>query len=452
MSQRTVLIAALVTVLALLVVACSNTTTPPRIASTGSEGAQLSRSTGTLFTTGRAAIDQPVNAQATPASPTPTPQTPDKAPIIMWWPDVLYPDANSDALALLENQLELFQRTYSSYTVELRRKRTHGLGGILSTLRTAAPVAPGALPHLTLMRRTDMITAAKEGLIVPIGAWIPTDLAGANLFPGVRALGEFNGELYGVPYALTFYHAIYRPTVFDAPPLTFEDVLAAETPYALSGGAAPVNWTLLLQYIAAGGQLVNTSGGAALNTEALLNVLTYYDQGADTGIFNLDLLEYQVTADYWSAFVTGEANIASVDSRTYLMMKHDVQNVGLVPVPSPTGQPLTMLDGWMWVITTQNPDHQQRALAFLSWMMRVSQHAAFSEALGVVPSQIRALRLWDDLDYAVFAQDLIGTAIVFPEERRNNAAAVALQEAFAAVLRGTAPETATNEAISRLGQ
>lgn len=449
MSQRTVLIVALVAALALLAAGCSDLTTPTRAASNGSGHVHVQRPTATQPAATRVAA-QPVSAQPSPAMQTPVPQTPEKATIAVWWPDELYPDADDNALILLENQLELFQLTYSSYDLDLRRKRTHGLGGILPTLRTATPVAPGALPHLTLMRRTDMITAAKEGLIVPIGAWIPTDLAGANLFPGVRALGEFNGELYGVPYALTFLHAIYRPSVFEAPPVTFDDVLAAETPYAFAGGATPVNWTLLLQYIAAEGQLVDASGSAVLNAEALLNVLAYYDRGADAGIFAPELLEYQATADYWNAFVTGEANMISVDSQTYLSLKSDVENAGLAPVPSLTGLPLTMLDGWMWVITTQNPDYQQRALAFLSWMMRVSQHAAFSESMGVVPSQIRALRLWDDTDYADFAQELIGTAIVFPEERRNNASAVALQEAFSAVLRGTSPETAANDALSRL--
>ena len=96
----------------------------------------------------------------------------------------------------------------------MRRKRTSGLGGILPTLRTAGPVAPGALPDLTLMRRADMLTAATEGLIVPLDTWIPTDLVDDDLLPGTRALGEIDGVLYGVPYALNIVsHGLSRVDV-----------------------------------------------------------------------------------------------------------------------------------------------------------------------------------------------------------------------------------------------
>lgn len=390
----------------------------------------------------------PAAAQATPV----VQSTPEKAVVSIWWPDELWPESNTDAATILNSQFELFRLTYASYDIDLRRKRTAGMGGILSTLRAAAPVAPGAMPDLTLLRRSDMLTAAREGLIVPLDEWMPADLAGANLFPGTRALGEVNGELYGIPYALVLHHAVYRLSMFEEPPLTFDAVIEAGTPYLFAGSASPVSWTALLQYIAAGGRLVDETGNAALNPDALAAVLDYYARGVQVGVFDASLLEYDAPGDYWNAFVTGEANIVSVNSRDYLAHKDTVQNIGLMPVPTPSGLSLTMLDGWVWVVTTQNPDRQQRALAFLAWMMRVGQQSAFTEAFGVVPSQTRALALWDDEAYADFAQALITTAIVFPEERRNNAAAAALQQAVTVVLKGASPDVAANEALAALTQ
>ncbi len=385
------------------------------------------------------------------ATPLPTPSpAPEQRTIRVWWPDELYPPEGSAAAEILQSQFELFRQTYSSYTVEIRRKRSHGLGGILSSLRTAAPVAPGALPDLTLMRREDLLTAAQEGLIVPLEGWMPANLSGSNLFSGVRALGEVDGVLYGIPYVLDAQHTLYRASVFQTPPQTFEDVLQAETPYLFAADDAPVSWTVLLQYLAADGQLVDANGAATLSPDALQTVLEFYAEGEAVGVFSPALLDYTQPQDYWNVFVSGEAHLITIDTHAYLSQREAVQNVAPSVIPTADGTSLTVLDGWMWVVTTPNPDHQRQALAFLSWMMRVSHQSAFSEAFGVLPSQVRALRLWEDRAYADFAQTLITTAVVFPEVRRNNVAAVALQNAVVDVIKGVPPQTALDEALESL--
>lgn len=383
---------------------------------------------------------------------TPVPTAPVPSQVQVWWPDDFYPLAGSSAEAILMNQLETFRITYTSYSVNVRKKRMYGTGGVLSTLRTAAPVAPNALPDLVLMRRSDMLTAASEGLILPIDDWVPADIAGDNLFPAARALGEIDGRLYGVPYALTLFHTVYRISVFPEPPLTFDAVLAGRTPFLLPGGASPVSWTVLLQYIAAGGTLVDADGSPTLSPDALMPVLEYYAAGTARGIFGPRLLDYADIPDYWNSFVTAQANIASVNTLIYLTHQASVATAGLAAVPTLDGTPVTLLDGWMWVLTTQNPDHQQRALAFLSWMMRISQQSNFTEAYGILPSQVRALRLWDNGTYAEFAMNLLAARTIFSEERRNNTAASALQDAVAEVLRGTSPEMAADRALARVGR
>ena len=385
---------------------------------------------------------------ATPL-PTPTPQA-EQRTIRVWWPDELYPADGSAAADILHSQFDLFRQTYSGYTVEIRRKRSHGLGGILASLRTATPVAPGAVPDLTLMRREDLITAAQEGLIVPLDDWMPANMSGNNLFSGVRALGEVDGVLYGIPYTLNIRHTLYRASVFETPPQTFADVLNARTPYLFAANDAPVSWTVLLQYLAAGGRLADENGAATLSPDALQTVLEFYAEGEAAGVFTPAVLDYAQVQDYWNTFVTGEAHLVTVDTQSYLSRQDTVQSVAPSAIPTADGTPLTVLDGWMWVVTTPNPDHQRQALAFLSWMMRVSHQGAFTEAFGVLPSQIRALRLWDNQSYAEFAQTLITTAVVFPEARRNNVAAAALQNAVADVIKGVPPQTALDEALTGL--
>ena len=259
--------------------------------------------------------------------------------------------------------------------------------------------------------------------------------------------------LYGLPYVLNIYHVVYRSSVFDEPLVTFDDVLEAQPEYLFPAGSSattPVSWTLLLHIWPAGGTLVDAAGNPALDRDALLAVLAYYERAVALGIFGPALLEFTQFDVYWDAFEGAEANMVMVDTTTYLKRREDVPNVGLAPVPTHAGEPLTAMDGWMWVLTTQDPDHQRQARAFLSWMMRISQHSTFTETLGMLPSQLGALRLWDDSEYAVFAQDLLATAVIIPTAQRNNAAAAALENALADVLNGMPAEQAAEDALASL--
>jgi len=391
-------------------------------------------------------IEREPPAIAPPAQVTPAPA---REIVRVWWPDELYPQEAGEAREALESQFASFAQSYTTYELEVRRKRTSGLGGILPTLRTALPVASGALPDLTLMRRADMLTAANEGLIVPLDDWVPADVAGNNLLAGVRSLGEINGVLYGVPYALNIVHNAYRPAALAPPPLSFTDVLNAGTPHLFPAGAMPVNCTALLQYWAAGGRLVDEDGAAILDRDPLLDVLSYYAAGTAAGIFSPALLSYTRYDDYWKQFVAGETDLVGVDTTTFLRRRGSVPSALPVSVPTLDGAPITALDGWMWVAPPHPPEHRQRANVFLAWMMRIGQQSVFSEAFDLLPTQTRALRLWDDREYADFAQDLLAAAVLVPEAQRTNSAALALQEAVSQVLQGAAPDDVAEAIVAR---
>lgn len=444
MSRQIAMFTALALLLALAIGACGASLLP-----TAQESATTTPSPPPTLITSPLALDDGQRALRPPGVAVQITPTPALEMVRVWWPDELYPQGDERALDTLQAQWDGFAQAYPTLTLEVRRKRTSGLGGILSTLRTAEPVAPGALPDLTLMRRADMITAANEGLIVPLDDWLPADLAGNNLLPGVRSLGEINGVLYGVPYVLNLVHAAYRPATLATPPLSFAQILEAGTPYLFPAGAMPVSWSVLLQYRAAGGRLVDETGAAILDAQPLLDVLDFYAQGVQAGLFGPALLQYARYDDYWNQFVATSSNLAAVDTVTFLQRRKDATNVKPVSIPTPDGTPITALDGWMWVVTTQNPERYQRVSAFLAWMMRVGQQSLFSEAFGALPSQTRALRLWDDHEYAGFAQDLLATAVLVPEAHRNNSASLALQEALVAVLQGSAPQTVADNVLSR---
>lgn len=385
-------------------------------------------------------------------APTPTAQvTPSAARLRIWWPDDLYPDENSEAEAILQRQWDTFRQTYRSYELEVRRKRSGGLGGILPTLRAATGVAPGALPDLTLMRRADMVSAAEEGLLVPLEDWVPADML-EDLLPGVRSLGEVGGTLYGVPYSVSITHTVYRTSVFSEPPVSFSDILREEPVYLFPAGSAAsavVSPAILLQYLQAGGRLADEEGNPLLDRDPLMTLLQYYATGVTQGIFGPELLEYTQATSYWSDFVAGEADLIHVDSAHYLKHQHEVENVAFGTIPTQGGERITSLNGWMWVLITHDADRQDRARAFFSWMMRASQQAALTEALNEIPSQTRALSLWENQAYAAFAAEMVPSGRIVLPDLRSSAGAV-LQKAFEAVLGGAPPGQAADEALAGL--
>jgi hypothetical protein len=83
-------------------------------------------------------------------------------------------------------------------------------------------------------------------------------------------------------------------------------------------------------------------------------------------------------------------------------------------------------------------------------MMSTEIQADYTQALGVVPSRQRALRLWEQQDYAEEVRQWIESALIIPVEQRNNLAAAQLQSAFSAVLAGVPFEEAADQAVTAL--
>lgn len=368
----------------------------------------------------------------------------------VWWPDALYNKDNTQATNLLESQIDDFDDAQSLINVDFRLKRSEGQGSIISTLIAAEEVAPGAIPDLVLLRRDDLAEAVKSGIVKPIENWLP-DVIRDDLLPNTAALGQIDGILYGLPYALRVDHLAYRSSLIETAPVAYEDVLASEQSFLLSGAPLPnqaVNNLVLAQYLALGGRLVDDNDAPILAEEPLLQVLRFYEEGVAKQIFSLDILNYDLPTDYWSRFEQGGSALAVVSSTDYL--QRNSQNITVAPIPTNDGKPLTTVDGWMWALTTGNPEHQDAALEFLRWMMRADQQAEYTEALGVLPSLTPALRIWSNSAYTEQIAAWLPQSLIFPLGQRNNQAAVQLQAAFVAVMNGTPAEEAIEEALNNL--
>ena len=389
------------------------------------------------------ATTTPLGAQGTPI-PTAESTLTNTSTLVLWWPESLAPADLPDVTDLLNEQIGDFgQSEELPVDIEFRLKRYQDVGGILSTLQTAGSVAPGALPDLTLIRREDLAAAVQSGLIYPLEGFISSAIIG-DLYDSALELGQIEGQIYGLPYTLDMLQLAYRipsESELDADPFsnwTFEAILAAEIPLVFPAGRVNgISNTVYLQYLDAGGTPPTADGTIHLNQEALLTVLTFYEQATALGLIDERVLNYASVTDYQSALASGEINLAVIDSSMYLELNAD--GAGLLPgqIPTASGQPVSIVNGWMWVMTTGNADQQALASRFLSWMMNINSQREYSEAVHMLPSQRSALQNMDtDMVDVTLIDSILTNAIIPLPDNAGGTLARAMQNALNAVLAG----------------
>jgi ABC-type glycerol-3-phosphate transport system substrate-binding protein len=404
-------------------------------------------------------VSLPLAAQSdTPTPPTPIDAATEPAantPITLrlWLPEPLSPVEDAAASAILTDLLVGFEGAHPGISVELRLRRPNDVGGIMETLRTASAVAPGALPDLTLMRRSDLLEAAESNLIQPLP---PTSLLD-DLPSAVVSLGLVDGVLYGIPYLVELQHAAYDPdfTAIAAPAdgWALEMLIDAEVSFTFPVGRVNSRSDMLIaQYLSDGGS------ADALDSDLLLRLLRLYERAANAGLIDLRSLEYTTPEDYRARLAGGTIRAGLVTSGMYLDLLDMGTALDPAPIPTASGGTAAALDGWMWVLPTANPDRRTAALRLLDWMMNADRQARYSRSLSMLPSGRSALRTWSEIepldgsaDYADFVRGVLENAVL-PDTMQATPAR-AMQTALIAVLRGErTAELALQDVLTQLGE
>jgi ABC-type glycerol-3-phosphate transport system substrate-binding protein len=386
----------------------------------------------------------PAETEPAPAEPTrsdalmPTPtELPGEMTLEVWMVEGLAPQADVPGGDVLLEQLAAFDEAHPNLTVVVRAKRGSGPGGILDYLRTAPPVAPGVLPDVALLSRADLVSAAGEKLVVPIEPLLPPDLL-VDLYPVAKELGSVGGELAGLPYTLRIRHVVYRETLSREPPHSYEALLRGRNSFVFAGTATSgVNRVTLSQYLEAGGRLVDENGKPFLDAAVLTDVLTFYRKARAAGLIDPRVLQFSDPAETWAQYRDGQVGMAEVSSSDYLAERSQVRTTGLSWVPTADGKPITLVDGWMWVVVTGDPERQAAAIELIAFLMEPVNQGRFLLAAGRVPSQRTALAVWGDSDpYVKFADTLLGSGVLPPGSAIDATVGNAMQDAVEGVLLG----------------
>ncbi|MGJ3240254.1 MAG: extracellular solute-binding protein [Anaerolineae bacterium] len=372
--------------------------------------------------------------------------------ITIWWPDSFARVGDSNINPLLIAQTNAFlAQTDENVRFEHRLKSVGQTGGIMSTLRSASIAARGALPTLTLVRRQDLLTAQAAGYIHPMEDF---SMRLQNELGNTLQIGQISDELYGIPYLVDLQHMVYRPSEgVDYSSWTFDAVLERGEPFLfVAGRPNSLNDVLALQYIESGG-LPTFSDELIASEAALTTVFEFYETATDRQMITGAALNILQVEGYLGDFVNGTINSAVFNSSRFLSLYAEDDSLAIAPIPSETGAPISFMNGWMWVLVTQDADERDVALDYLVWLLDSERLSAVGQAVRMVPARESAINLGlaNDAPSSLYI-NLLNNAILPLSERRIGRIGREIQTQFSSILTLERNASQATEAVLNLDE
>jgi ABC-type glycerol-3-phosphate transport system substrate-binding protein len=305
------------------------------------------------------------------------------------------------------------------------------------------------MPDVIVLSHVDLRAAAQGGLLYPLDTLLPEELA-ANRFPFASALGEVDGRTMGITFAAHMQHLAYRPTLFSSPPLTWTDVISSPAPLIFPAGREDnVSDFTLIQYLAAGGHLLDGEGGALLEEEPLTEVLSFYEQAVAADVISPTVvLGVGENVGCRDVLTDSQVGMAAVDSHCYWTQLQD--EVAFLPLPTPDGQALSLAEGWsMALVVTPDPGRQEPALRLMEWLLAPEHLGPWTQSEGYLPGTLDGLETWDvPAEERAILEALLEGAVPVPDPTIRTVVGSPLQAAVEAVLRGRrSPAEAAADAV-----
>jgi len=369
----------------------------------------------------------------------------------LWLPEELDPYSGDPGSAVLAEQLSAFSDAHRSLQVDVVVKRAQGRGGLIDFMRTARDAAPSVLPDLVVLDTSDLGTVAGSELIQPLDGLLaePTD----DDFSFAKTMATVEGQTVAAVLGADLQHLAYRPGLLDSPPVTWSEVISAPTTFLFPAGGydGRVNDASLLQYLGAGGKLTDAEGNPTLDEEVMVDVLDFYSRCiTNTVIVPTEVLTATHVDQAWERFKAGEGGMTVVRARRY--WPEADETMAAAPLPTETGQTITIARGWALAMVTDDPERQDSAIQLAEWLTSPPRNASWTQAAGYLPGTRSALRLWRvSEEQRTVLRDLLEAAVPPPRAAVLEEVGLPMQQAVAAVLRGQAsPQEAAATAVQDL--
>jgi len=415
----------------------------------------------TILIVGLVGCSNPVPTLETPIpeatfTPTPVPVTTEvvnepepEGPVTLriWVPPQFDPANDSPSGVIFQSRLDEFATRKPNVEIEVRSKNVNGYGGILDTLTTASAAAPLALPDLVALPRHALETAAEVHVVFPYDG-LSTVLDDPDWYDYARQLSYWQNAAFGIPFAGDALVMTYRPDIVPDPPADWAASLAITT--TLTFPAADLNAIYTIaQYQSLGTPLLDENEQLFLDVVNLTQVLSYYQQASAIELMPYWLTQFETDAQSWEAYENSQADMAITWSSRYLQTPF--ADTSALPMPTYDGETFTLADGWVWALTTGDPDRQLLTAQLAEFLTTSEYLASWTAAAGLIPPRPSATAAWVHQPSQTLVNQIATSAFLIPSLDLVTELGPVLQQATVSVLKAEADATVAAEtAVEKL--
>jgi ABC-type glycerol-3-phosphate transport system substrate-binding protein len=242
---------------------------------------------------------------------------------------------------------------------------------------------------------------------------------------------------------------IYPPSNIAEPPGTWDQVLSLEGPL-LFPAADPQALTTLALYLAAGGPVQDDQGRPMLDVDILAQLLSFYQAGMSNQVLPFWISQYETFDQAWVGYIENPLSLNIAWVSRYLSAgtfsseisdtppEEDVTDEVLIaaaPLPTPSGDPFTLANGWVLALAGSQPSKQALAMELAEFLTESSHLANWTEASGLLPPRSDALEGWGDHPAKDLLSQVAASAHIFPSADVLSSLAPPLQQATLQILK-----------------
>jgi ABC-type glycerol-3-phosphate transport system substrate-binding protein len=327
--------------------------------------------------------------------------------------------------------------------LEVRVKAEEGTGGLLDSLLSAKAAAPLALPDLVLMPHFYLSSAVAGQLLFPLSE-LTEALDNDDWYAFAHELSQVDNASFGLPFAADALILAYRPAAVTQVPSTWQALLDSrlQLGFAAADPDASFTFAQLHAFISSSPQEADEFD---FNEETLTAVFEFFAAAQEKEVFPFWLSQYQTTEQSWQAFSEGRVPlVVAWTSRAFDNRNIDISTA---PLPTPQGEPLALIKGWVWAVSTPDPDRADLVAELAEFLTTPEFIAQWTAAAGLIPPRHSSLSAWAPGDEQTLASQIVDSAATLPGQTTLDLWGNALAEAVVALLK---EELSPDEAVQQV--
>ncbi|MBA3534882.1 MAG: hypothetical protein H0T73_23475 [Ardenticatenales bacterium] len=397
-------------------------------------------------------VNTPLMLSPSPAVAVVVEPTPAIATLRVWGPVDFDPQRPNADAEIWQQQQSDFETVHPEIEMVYEAKPLTGPASLLTYLNAASSVAPSVLPDLIIIPVTALAEAAQTGRLFPLDSLIAAPIQ-EDFYPFAIRDTSVEGQWLALPLAVRIEHGLTRSGRRGQIPLTLDKMASDSAPTwlfsAQDSANGEVSNALLLQLLAI---TAPRPGPESLPTEAnLVALFTALQAAQGAGTIPNQVLLLAESDDLVGRLENGEAELIEGNSYRYLEERRQGTSVTFAPIPTLFGHPVTVVDGYLIALTTDEPRQQAAAISYISWILTPSRLAAWSRASHWVPARRSALAAAIDEDsYRTFLAERLENGWLRPSDAPWRDFGQTLHAQFRALLLGhISPAQAAETIIDR---